>query len=408
MDGFKGSDNNESIYMNNNSDTNNDLVSSYMSNDNGIDIRKSAFNVRASNYGNLSIVDKMRGVQSNRLNMDADITLTEMYADKALDTRFGGGQYNVTITDIYQDSDLFNEYHGLNTDGKIKIRENYGIDIDQEKKLISGGFEGMASKNNSNLDTKSKTIENNNMFSNKYDSANKYDSTNSNLENNINQPFKENIESEANQLAKVITNKSIEAAIAAEVLSKKQKNEDDTDELYKPISFRDQDFSFRDKKKVENNEEKEEDSFSQIYKSVFGTQHDYSKNNIGEVGQLASTVTISAINKDNVSKKVKEDEDDYQVISFRNMKTFRDKKKIISKIKVESSFENEHKNNNNLNDQINYKEELMKELSLLSISDIYDNSDKIITKYLKVGLDKDEIDHIKKRELIKKSMLKNI
>jgi len=89
-------------------------------------------NVRASNYGQESITDKMRGVQSNRLNADnGEISLAEMYNDSSLDNRFGGGQYNVTITDIYTDEALFKEYHGLNTDGKIQVKENYMVDNGQ-------------------------------------------------------------------------------------------------------------------------------------------------------------------------------------------------------------------------------------------------------------------------------------
>lgn len=108
------------------------------------------FNIRAQNQGNLSITDKMRGIQGNRLDMDENVSIAEMYADARLDTRVGGGQYNVTISNIYQDEKLYKAYHGLFTDGKITERENYQIDVESMKQNNSdfaqgkstGGLEG--------------------------------------------------------------------------------------------------------------------------------------------------------------------------------------------------------------------------------------------------------------------------
>lgn len=108
------------------------------------------FNVRASNYGGNSIVDKMRGIQANRLNNDTEgVSITEMYNDSSLDTRVGGGQYNVTISDIYSDEAKFKAYHGLYTDGKIDENENYQIDTEtgQEANKNNGGVESVSDFN---------------------------------------------------------------------------------------------------------------------------------------------------------------------------------------------------------------------------------------------------------------------
>jgi len=89
------------------------------------------FNIRGGNYGNMSIIDKMRGIQANRLNAEGtDVSITEMYSDSSLDTRVANGQYNVTITDIYSQKHLFDAYHGLNTDGKVDENEDYMIETD--------------------------------------------------------------------------------------------------------------------------------------------------------------------------------------------------------------------------------------------------------------------------------------
>jgi len=80
------------------------------------------FNVRGGNYGNMSIVDNLRGAQANRLDADTEnVSIAEMYSDKSLDNRVAGGRYNNTISDVYGDKQLFNAYHGLNTDGHIDL-----------------------------------------------------------------------------------------------------------------------------------------------------------------------------------------------------------------------------------------------------------------------------------------------
>lgn len=86
-------------------------------------------NVRGSRYGNMSITDKMRGIQANRLDIDnGEISLAEMYNDSSLDNRVAGGRYNVTMSDVYSDERKWRALHGLNTDGKIEVAENYQID----------------------------------------------------------------------------------------------------------------------------------------------------------------------------------------------------------------------------------------------------------------------------------------
>ena len=78
----------------------------------------SILNVRGKNYQELSIIDKMRGIQANRLNLDTDnLSISEIYADEKLDNRTMNGLYNVTLADTYKDKRLFNAYHGLYTDG---------------------------------------------------------------------------------------------------------------------------------------------------------------------------------------------------------------------------------------------------------------------------------------------------
>ena len=119
------------------------------------------FNIRALNQGNLSITDKMRGIQGNRLDIDEGVSIAEMYADTRLDTRVGGGQYNVTISNIYQDEKLYKAYHGLFTDGKITERENYQIDAesmsennsDFAQNKNSGGLEGQFLKTGQGVKT---------------------------------------------------------------------------------------------------------------------------------------------------------------------------------------------------------------------------------------------------------------
>lgn len=139
MDGFKTPESNDLMSMYSKKEGSGDLLDIYRQKDSA---EYKGINIRASNYGNMSIVDKMRGIESNRLNIDGDVTLAEMYSDKSLDRRFGGGMYNVTIADIYLDNNLYKEHHKLNTDGKIEIKENYAMDIeDINKKKEMGGFE---------------------------------------------------------------------------------------------------------------------------------------------------------------------------------------------------------------------------------------------------------------------------
>lgn len=96
-----------------------------------------SFNVRGGNYGNMSVIDKMRGIQANRLNIDGgNVSIAEMYSDGALDTRVANGIYNNTISDIYSNKHLYDAYHGLNTDGHVEANENYLIDSDS---MADGG-----------------------------------------------------------------------------------------------------------------------------------------------------------------------------------------------------------------------------------------------------------------------------
>ena len=90
-------------------------------------------NVRGKRYGQMSILDKMRGIQANRLNTDSEsVSLAEGYADKSLDKRVMNGRYNTTITDLYQDKTKYDAYFGLISDGIVEIKENAQIHSDSD------------------------------------------------------------------------------------------------------------------------------------------------------------------------------------------------------------------------------------------------------------------------------------
>lgn len=101
-------------------------------------------NVRGSNYGHLSVVDKMRGIQANRLDLDGSVGLAEMYADSSLDNRVMGGMYNVVLSDIYSDRRKFEAAHGLLVDGLITNTESTQLDLDsiKNKEEFSGTIVG--------------------------------------------------------------------------------------------------------------------------------------------------------------------------------------------------------------------------------------------------------------------------
>jgi hypothetical protein len=114
----------ESIYLSNSSDT-----SIFGGGEKSLFDMSNHTNVRGSKFGNTSIIDRMRGVESRGLFNTDEITLADQYADKSLDQRVGGGRHNVSLTDIYTDKKLFKEFHGLNTDGHLTEKENYQLDI---------------------------------------------------------------------------------------------------------------------------------------------------------------------------------------------------------------------------------------------------------------------------------------
>ena len=129
-------------------------------------------NVRGSRYGNMSITDKMRGVQANRLDIDnGEISLAEMYNDSSLDNRVAGGRYNVTMSDVYSDERKWRALNGLNTDGKIEVAENYQIDneIVKVKEIQNPNqieFENKMQKNNDLLSSNSTNQQSVNVASN--------------------------------------------------------------------------------------------------------------------------------------------------------------------------------------------------------------------------------------------------
>lgn len=115
------------------------------------------FNVRASNYGNMSLIDKMRGIQANRLDLSGnEVSLAEGYADRSLDFRTMGGLYNATLTDVYSDRRRFEAMHGLLTDGLYSTPENAQMDLDSAIKndsfsgTIIGNYKSVLDENKSN------------------------------------------------------------------------------------------------------------------------------------------------------------------------------------------------------------------------------------------------------------------
>ena len=82
-------------------------------------------NIRGSNYSQMDVIDKMRGIQSSRLNVDTDsVSLAEGYYDETLDKRVMNGLYNVTLSDVYNDKRKFMAVHGLYTDGIIEVEDS--------------------------------------------------------------------------------------------------------------------------------------------------------------------------------------------------------------------------------------------------------------------------------------------
>jgi len=141
-------------------------------------------NVRGRNYQKLSIIDKMRGIQANRLNIDTDdLSLAEIYADDKLDNRTMNGIYNVTITDTYKDKKLFNAFHNLYTDGlltEIEDTQDTGLvqktysELEEENIFFQKNNNLYENKtytdNKDNFNHSSSSIQNE--FNNKYEFSN--------------------------------------------------------------------------------------------------------------------------------------------------------------------------------------------------------------------------------------------
>lgn len=114
----------------------------------------SSVNIRGGNHGNISLIDRMRGIQANRLDMDNEgVSIAEQYSDSALDKRAMGGMYNVTIGDIYSDKVKYMAHHGLMTDGAIDMNNNhYQVDTELGEVKRKSGF--LATDYDMNIDTK--------------------------------------------------------------------------------------------------------------------------------------------------------------------------------------------------------------------------------------------------------------
>jgi len=121
----------------------------FMGDDNSLTAVSDDLNVRGSRYGNFSLTDRMRGIESRALlNVDSgEVTLAESYADGALDKRVMNGRYNVTISDVYSDTKLWNAVHGLYADGiieegKEKATGLVGLNAGEVEELKVGMAEG--------------------------------------------------------------------------------------------------------------------------------------------------------------------------------------------------------------------------------------------------------------------------
>lgn len=265
MDGFKAPESNDLMSMYSKKEGSGDLLDIYRQKDSA---EYRGLNIRASNYGNMSIVDKMRGIESNRLNIDGEITLAEMYSDKSLDRRFGSGIHNVTIADIYLDNNLYREHHKLNTDGKIDVKENYVMDIeDMNRKKEMGGFEQRKSDDGNKPEERYEAYNFREHTNNSFISQPLVGSANGSIESLSDKYSKKN-ESMADETKIAI---SAVSAVSKKDFSSSGPKEDNgrgagiDDEPVKAISFRDMkilDFGNEESKKNKknSNEDNEDDS----------------------------------------------------------------------------------------------------------------------------------------------------
>ena len=158
-----------------NTSSNNDLLSKYSSTSSisnksnlggsiigNIKPHLNSINIRGINQDNFSIVDKMRGIQGGKIDIDNEISLTETYLDKSLDTKVMGGLYSRTITDMYQNERLFKAVQGLYTDGIIEEKENYVLEQEQYSNESINDI-----TKNDNAENKNLSNSNNNYLNNK-------------------------------------------------------------------------------------------------------------------------------------------------------------------------------------------------------------------------------------------------
>ena len=87
------------------------------------------------NAGSNNFRDRLNGSEIRLFDVGAsgEISLADQYAHKALDKRVMGGQYNITLTDVYKDKSLGAAHFGTNTDGFIATKNNTMRENDFDK-----------------------------------------------------------------------------------------------------------------------------------------------------------------------------------------------------------------------------------------------------------------------------------
>ena len=87
-----------------------------------------------NNAGNNSFRDRLNGSEIRLFDngMSGQISLADQYANKALDKRVMGGQYNITLTDVYKNKSLASAHFGTNTDGFVFTKNNTMRELDRD------------------------------------------------------------------------------------------------------------------------------------------------------------------------------------------------------------------------------------------------------------------------------------
>lgn len=100
-------------------------------------LKSNYFNIKAQNLGNAGLLESKMGLIAKREDLNfGDISLAEMYNDKAMDTRAMGGLYNVTLSDMYSDKKTFLATQGALTMGGLILEEDNKEIVNQNKSIF--------------------------------------------------------------------------------------------------------------------------------------------------------------------------------------------------------------------------------------------------------------------------------